>query len=137
MTLFICTLILHRAWVLPKVVKNKNNGKPEIIIIHVPKYDTYGSIEGKIERGMNFRKFGIACYPFNKDGLGNLNKPFWSLPTTKILVKATFRINVTSGDTVDKAMAYVLFLVPEGYSPPVLRGGKFRGNYLGNFNLLK
>jgi hypothetical protein len=107
-----------------KTEQNQNKGKNIIVITHVPKYNTFGFVEGKIIGDLNTKESRIASYLYSEDGGGYFNKPYWVSPTVEISENFTFSVDVTTGGTDEKATAYVFFLVPATYKPPILRGEK-------------
>jgi hypothetical protein len=124
LTLIIPLMICLRCCAQPSNKLNQNIYKIDIVITHVPKYNSPGYVEGQIIGDVNLRESRIAGYLFSEEGGGYFNKPYWASPTVGISSDSTFRVNVTTGGMDEKAMTYLFFLVPATYEPPILRGGK-------------
>lgn len=136
-TSFISVMICLLGWSQPKIEPNQNINKTDIIITHVPKYNSFGYVEGKIIGNVNLKESRIACYLYSEERGGYFNKPYWATPTVRISSNSTFRVNVTTGGTDEKATAYVLFLVPATCKPPILRGGEIPEELFRKFQFIQ
>ena len=97
----------------------RQSSLPSLIeFTHVPAFGTHENLEGQtfIE---NPEQFAIATYIQRR---GWWTKPYWNTPTVPISDDGTFIIDVTTGGGDPYATAYVSYLLPASYNPPILSG---------------
>ncbi len=50
------------------------------------------------------------------------NKPYWENPASAVQSDGTFSVDITSGGRDEEASDIAVFLIPEDYHPPGVRG---------------
>lgn len=91
-------------------------GTPLISSLFVPKIGTTDKLKGKVSHVVP-SKHKIVVYI--KVGNGWWIKPFYDNPNTKINYDGTWSCNVTTGGYDTDATAYMVYLAPNDYTPPV------------------
>lgn len=87
---------------------------------YVPPYGSFNDLQGRVWRASP-TDYAVAVYI--KVGSGWWTKPYWSTPLTYIRPDGTWTCDITTGGTDQNATEIVAYLVPAGYSPPLMSGG--------------
>jgi len=95
-------------------------GDPAIEFTYVPPYGSFESLRGQVWNA-DPADYRVAVY-IKVEG-GWWNKPFWSNPLSFIFPDGTWNCRITTGGNDNLATEITAFLVPLGYSPPLMYGG--------------
>ena len=108
----------YNAW-LP-LVKN-NFCSPEIRFTFVPPLGSFENLRGEVNcvRPANFK---VAVYLSVNNGWWT--KPYWNQPLTTINSDGSWSCDITTGGVDQWATELTVFLIPNGYSPPLMAGGQ-------------
>lgn len=93
-------------------------GPPSIAFTSVPDCGAYGSLSGRVEN-VDPADYRVVVYIYVS---GWWVKPTYSNPLTTINPDGSWSANVTTGGSDAWATQYAAFVIPEGYSPPLLGG---------------
>lgn len=97
-------------------------GEPNLVFTYVPPYGTWGDLlRGRV---MHVRPSDYRVAVYIKVGNGWWTKPYWAWPLTKIMPDGRWSCNITTGGIDHRAREITAFLVPAGYNPPLMRGGR-------------
>jgi hypothetical protein len=92
---------------------------PAIAFTIVPAYGTSDNLQGRVSCAAP-SLYAVAAY-IQVFG-GWWTKPFWSEPSTAISAGGTFSVDIVTGGYDEDATQIAAFLVPAGYSPPLMSG---------------
>jgi len=109
--------VIPRVW-LPVVMNNWC--APTIEFTYVPPYGSFDKLQGRVEC-VEPADYNVAVYIFIS---GWWTKPYWAWPLTTIREDGSWTCNITTGGTDQLATKIIAFLVPNGYDPPLMRGGQ-------------
>lgn len=101
---------------LPLIVRNWC--PPVIIFTNVPPYGSIEDLHGRVEC-VEPADYKVAVYIYVS---GWWTKPTFDNPLTTIQNDGTWTCDITTGGTDQLATKIAAFLVPNGYSPPLLSG---------------
>jgi hypothetical protein len=104
------------AIMLPLIIRDRI--VPVIRITAVPACRTLEKLQGDIW-GVDPRTCKVAVYIYVS---GWWNKPTWAAPLTPIGLNGSWETTVATGANDDAATRFAAFLVPNGYTPPLLAG---------------
>lgn len=94
--------------------------EPVIEFLHVPPYGSFTNLTGQVFH-VDPLSFRVAV--FIRVGGGWWTKPFWNAPLTAIHSDGTWTCDITTGGIDQYATTIVAYLVPSGYTPPLMSGG--------------
>lgn len=94
-------------------------GIPSIAYTFVPCYNTYKNLVGQV---LHINPFEYRVVVYIRVGSGWWTKPYWTKPLTSIGYDGTFVTDITTGGYDQQANTITAFLVPEGYTPPLMSG---------------
>lgn len=94
-------------------------GNPAIEFTHVPPLGSFEDLEGQVLH-VNPFDYRVALYIYVS---GWWTKPTFANPLTTIQIDGSWITDITTGGIDEKATRIAAFLVPVGYSPPLLSGG--------------
>jgi exo-beta-1,3-glucanase (GH17 family) len=100
-------------------VVNCDPSIPNLRFTHVPPYGSFDNLAGQVCR-VKPADFRIVVYI--KVGSGWWVKPFANQPLTTILNDGSWTCDITTGGIDETATEIVAYLVPNGFSPPILLG---------------
>jgi len=103
---------------LPHV--EKNWCPPAIEFTHVPPYGSFENLQGRV-RCVEPARYKVAVYIYVS---GWWTKPYWTSPLMPIGDDGSWACPITTGGTDQLATRIAAFLVPNGYSPPLMSGGQ-------------
>jgi hypothetical protein len=84
----------------------------------VPAWGTYANLQGAISNAVP-SEHGVAVYIYVE---GWWTKPYFAAPVTTISADGTWTCDITTGGADQDATRIIAFLVPNGYSPPLMSG---------------
>jgi len=103
---------------LPHVVNNWC--PPTIEFTYVPPYGSFENLQGRAGCVVP-ATYKVAVYIYVS---GWWTKPYWAWPLTPIRDDGSWTCDITTGGTDQLATRIAAFLVPNGYSPPLMSGGQ-------------
>ncbi|MBI3247848.1 MAG: hypothetical protein HYZ50_15195 [Deltaproteobacteria bacterium] len=113
--LLLLALFLGLALLVPVLA----HAEPQIWFRHVPEYGSFDDLKGKVS-GVKRKKYRVAVY-IEVFG-GWWTKPTFAQPVVKINKKKKWKSDITTGGFDAEATTIAAFLIPKGYSPPLLAG---------------
>ncbi|MGR3309591.1 MAG: glycosyl hydrolase family 17 protein [Candidatus Brocadiales bacterium] len=96
------------------------SGIPTIEFPYVPPYGSFENLQGQVWH-VKPADYKVAVYI--KVGGGWWTKPFFGRPLTSICPGGSWTCDITTGGDDQNATKIAAYLVPNGYSPPLMRGG--------------
>jgi YVTN family beta-propeller protein len=106
---------ISRVW-LPMVVKRYH--PPALELVYVPAYGSFEDLHGRV-RGVDPGDHKVAVYIYVS---GWWTKPYWDAPLTAIQSDGSWSCDITTGGMDQFATQIAAFLVPNGFSPPLMAG---------------
>ena len=103
-------------------------GTPSIEFTSVPVYGTFNNLQGRVLH-VPWTDYAVVVYIYVN---GWWVKPTFANPLTLLTVDGSWTCDVTTGGIDQFATAYAAFVVPIGYSPPLLGGAASLPSLLGN-----
>ncbi|HMQ31572.1 MAG TPA: glycosyl hydrolase family 17 protein [Chloroflexaceae bacterium] len=94
-------------------------GTPEIILTSVPTIGSSEDLRGQVN---HVSPFDYRVVVYIKAGGGWWLKPYRSRPLTTIRPDGSWICDITTGGIDERATEIAAFLVPVGYTPPILSG---------------
>ena len=94
-------------------------GDVAIELTYVPPYGSLERLEGRV-RCVVPSDFRVAV--FIKVRGGWWTKPYWDEPLTRVDPNGSWQCDITTGGIGEQATEIAAFLVPSGYSPPLMSG---------------
>ena len=94
--------------------------QPIIDLTSVPAYGTTTPLSGQV---LNAAPASYQIAVYIQVGSGWWTKPTFNAPLTSINADGTFTVNITTGGSDQNATGIAAFLVPVGFSPPLMSGG--------------
>jgi hypothetical protein len=91
---------------------------PTIVFDFVPPLGSYQDLRGHVTC-VSPADYFVAAYI---DVSGWWTKPYWTSPLTPISLIGNWTVDITTGGVDQLATAIAVFLVPKGYSPPIMDG---------------
>lgn len=95
-------------------------GNPAIIFSYVPSKGSDENLRGCVCNASP-ADHALAIY-INVAG-GYWTKPYWAYPLTFLKDDGSWECDITTGGIDERATEIVAYLVPQGYDPPLMRGG--------------
>jgi hypothetical protein len=92
---------------------------PIIVLDHIPAYGSYDNLSGHVTC-VTPSEYKVAVY-INVSGWWT--KPYFTSPLTTIKKDGTWNTDITTGGSDQLATDIAAFLIPNGYSPPIMSGG--------------
>lgn len=96
-----------------------NSCMPTIEFTAVPPYSSFANLHGRADCLDNPANYRIAAYIYVA---GWWTKPYLDAPLTIIQPDGAWTTDITTGGTDEEATKIAAFLVPTGYSPPLMNG---------------
>jgi hypothetical protein len=90
-----------------------------IELTHVPPYGSFERLEGRVSCVVP-SDFNVAVFIEVRGGWWT--KPYWAQPLTLINPDGSWSCDITTGGVDEEATEIVAFVVPNDYSPPLMRG---------------
>lgn len=97
-----------------------NGCDPDISFTFVPLYGSTANLQGAIADCLNPDSFKVAVYIYV---YGWWTKPYFNNPLTPIQADGSWTCDITTGGNDAQATKIAAFLLPDGYSPPLMSGG--------------
>jgi len=94
-------------------------GTPTIKFASVPARGSFDNLSGSV---LHVRPDAYKVAVFIRVGSGYWTKPYWTDPLTTIDSGGGWSCDITTGGADETANQIVAFLVPAGYTPPLLAG---------------
>jgi hypothetical protein len=91
---------------------------PEIAFDHMPPYNSFDDLHGQVNC-ITSADYKVAIFIFVS---GWWTKPLWDTPTIPIQSDGSWSADITTGGVDQQATRIAAFLVPDGFSPPLMRG---------------
>ena len=96
------------------------SGPPTVSLTYLPPYgDSQDFLEGQ-ECHVSTTSYEVAVYI--QTGGGWWTKPYFATPVTPLQPDGSWSCNINTGGNDKDATAVAAFLIPSGYSPPLLSG---------------
>ena len=95
-------------------------GTPTIEFTNVPPLGSFSNLQGQV-RYVNPNEFKVAVYIYVS---GWWTKPTFASPLTNIRNDGSFTTDITTGGFDQTATRIIAYLVPNGYNPPAMSGGR-------------
>jgi len=86
---------------------------------HVPPYGSFELLEGRVQCVVP-TDFKVAVSIKVRGGWWT--KPYWDEPLTRVDPNGSWQCDITTGGIDEQATEIAAFLVPSGYSPPLMSG---------------
>lgn len=97
------------------------SGTPSIVLTSVPPIGSYANLKGQVLHVVPANYF-IAVYIYVPSGGGWWIKPYFDGPDTALNCDGTFSADIVTGGEDEDATIIAAFVLPSGYSPPLLGG---------------
>lgn len=94
-------------------------GQLSFTLSHIPPLGSFENLEGDV---LHVSPSGLGVAAYIKVGAGWWTKPYWASPVTPIQRNGHFVVDITTGGTDNEATEIVVFLVKDGYNPPLMYG---------------
>jgi exo-beta-1,3-glucanase (GH17 family) len=95
-------------------------GNSTIEFTYVPPYGSFENLRGQV---WHVRPGDYKVAVYIDVGGGWWTKPYFSSPLTSIWPDGSWTCDITTGGVDQSATAIVAYLIPNGYSPPLMSGG--------------
>ncbi len=95
-------------------------GNASIEFTYVPPYGSFENLKGQV---WHVKPVDYKAAVYIMVGSGWWTKPYFSTPLTVINPDGTWTCDITTGGSDQYATAIIAYLVPNGYSPPLMSGG--------------
>jgi exo-beta-1,3-glucanase (GH17 family) len=93
-------------------------GNPEIELTLVPELGSFDDLEGQVWH-VSPTEYRVAVYIYVS---GWWSKPYWYRPLTTISCDGSWTCDITTGGIDEQATRIAAYVVPIGYSPPLMSG---------------
>jgi len=90
-----------------------------IELTHVPPYGSFERLEGRVSCVVP-SDFNVAVFIEVRGGWWT--NPYWAQPLTLLNTDGSWSCDITTGGVDEQATEIVAFLLPDGYSPPLMSG---------------
>jgi exo-beta-1,3-glucanase (GH17 family) len=94
-------------------------GTPTVAFTFVPPRGSFDNLVGQV---LHVSPVDHRIAVYIKVGSGWWTKPFFTNPTTRIRPDGSWTCDITTGGIDQQATAIVAYLIPAGYSPPLVSG---------------
>ena len=105
---------------LERPCRARGPGMPAIVFTAVPPYGSFDILVGQVWHVDPFAHL-VAVYIQVRGGWWT--KPFFNTPLTPIQLDGYWTCDITTGGVDQEATAIAAFLLPGGYTPPLMSGG--------------
>jgi hypothetical protein len=92
---------------------------PKIELTSVPALGSYLHLKGIVK---DAEAGGVRVAVYIRVHGGWWNKPYWENPASAVQPDGSFSVDITTGGRDEEASDIVVFLIPEDYHPPGVRG---------------
>ncbi|MCP4409900.1 MAG: tandem-95 repeat protein [Gammaproteobacteria bacterium] len=93
---------------------------PAISLIDVPPYGSFNNLQGQADCINDPANYRVTVYIYVA---GWWTKPYLNAPLTVIQPDGTWTTDITTGGNDEEATKIAAFLLPVGYTPPLMNGG--------------
>jgi exo-beta-1,3-glucanase (GH17 family) len=99
----------------------KSAGDPSLELTYIPLMGDTDDLEGMVHF-VNPDEYQVAVYIYVPDAGGWWTKPFYDYPLTEIDEGGYWACPIITGGIDEQATRIAVFLIPEGYTPPLANG---------------
>ena len=96
-------------------------GEPSLELTYIPLMGETDDLEGMVHF-VNPDEYQVAVYIYVPDAGGWWTKPFYDYPLTEIDEGGYWACPIITGGIDEQATRIAVFLIPEGYTPPLANG---------------